>query len=797
MIDLDWNVSSEHPGTLLLVDDEELNRDMLTRRLALDGYSVTAIESGRGALNLVRQKSFDLVLLDVMMPDMDGLDVLKVLRGAYSPAELPVIMVTAKGHSGDIVNALNLGANDYVTKPLDIQVLQARVGVQISHKRALEAQRASEMRFQTLTESMPQLVWSCLPDGHCDYLSRQWLDYTGIDEVDQLGDGWIQAVHPDDREQVWECWRGAVEGRRHYDVAYRLGAADGSYRWFQARGSVQRDDIGRFVRWFGTCTDIDDQRRAERANIEVAERMRSIVDNVADGVFTIDESGLIQSVNIAGERQFGYEARAMIGQDVSTLMPELNLLAHDSSLARFLDTGPARIVAGEAREVGGIRELNGLRSDGSIFPMELTVGKFRSGGRLYFTGVIRDITERKQTEEALRTYARRLVNLRSIDLAILSARSPYEVAETALHHLAKLIPCWTGSITTFDVARGKVEFIAFHGLLGRRFSPGDRFPLSNLADSDLKVLRSGRALVVEELRGVDLSDDVMESLRAEGLRSYIMLPLMERGILIGSLNLGSDVAAAYSLDAIEMARELADHLALAIRQALLHEEVRSAQERLEGLSRELLRAQEDERRRIARELHDQIGQSLTALKINLQDMSGIGADESRRLDESVDIVDQTLQQVRGMALDLRPPLLDDLGLVSTLEWFVERHAQRTSLQGRFFADPEEIVVDAEINIACFRVVQEALTNVARHARARSFRVELLQHSAGLQLVVRDDGIGFDTERVAAVASFGLSGMRERVELVGGTFAIVSEAGIGTEIQVGLPNAPPVVGRDPA
>jgi signal transduction histidine kinase len=166
-------------------------------------------------------------------------------------------------------------------------------------------------------------------------------------------------------------------------------------------------------------------------------------------------------------------------------------------------------------------------------------------------------------------------------------------------------------------------------------------------------------------------------------------------------------------------------------------------------------------------------------------------DERRRLADSEDIVEQILHQVRGMALDLRPSLLDDLGLAAALQWYVRRQTERSGVSGRFVADPDPIETDPEIATACFRVAQEALTNVARHAGASRFSVELLQHTGGLQLVVRDDGVGFDpvTALDAAVCgtSFGLVGMRERVELVGGKIEFVSGPGIGTEVQVEFPN----------
>jgi PAS domain S-box-containing protein len=218
------------------------------------------------------------------------------------------------------------------------------------------------------------------------------------------------------------------------------------------------------------------------------------------------------------------------------------------------------------------------------------------------------------------------------------------------------------------------------------------------------------------------------------------------------------------------------------------EALQQANAQLHVLSRRLFQVQEDERRHLARELHDQIGQALTAAKIDLQAAQRLEEHTAtvQRLDDSIAILERLLQQVRQLSLELRPPLLDDLGLVPALRWYLDQQAQRAVLRVEFFADPALERVDAAIETACFRVAQEALTNVVRHARAQTVSVELHRTPEALHLVVRDDGIGFDVMTAEQGASLGLLGMRERVALLAGEMDCKSAPGRGTEIHAFFP-----------
>jgi signal transduction histidine kinase len=281
------------------------------------------------------------------------------------------------------------------------------------------------------------------------------------------------------------------------------------------------------------------------------------------------------------------------------------------------------------------------------------------------------------------------------------------------------------------------------------------------------------------------------------VRSRISAPIRTRGKVIGLINLHSSVPNFFSDSDGARLQAFADQAAIALENALLLQEVHAGRERLQALSEQLLVAQEAERRAIARELHDEIGQVLTAVGTNLQAIVPMAdpATLSKRIGESLDLIDDALRQIRDLSLDLRPSLLDDFGIVPALKWYIDRQAQRSGLDAEFISEPPEIRLPLGLETTCFRVVQISLTNVARHAGAKHVSVELRRvtgdtPSGEVELVIRDDGVGFDVhaalERASHGATLGLLSLQERVRLARGMLDIKSAPGHGTEIRARFP-----------
>ncbi|MGH7895102.1 MAG: sensor histidine kinase, partial [Candidatus Binatia bacterium] len=244
--------------------------------------------------------------------------------------------------------------------------------------------------------------------------------------------------------------------------------------------------------------------------------------------------------------------------------------------------------------------------------------------------------------------------------------------------------------------------------------------------------------------------------------------------------------------AITAIRNLSERRRVERERDRLLDELRGGRERLKVLSTRLLEAQESDRRAIARELHDEIGQALTAVSYDLQAVQRgtEPAARGRLIDEALTVTQQVLRQVRDMSLDLRPTLLDDLGLTAAVRWYLERQARRLGCRARLTSDLSDTRLAPPVETACFRIAQEALTNVARHAGASDVRVELRRIDGELHPVVRDDGGGFDVDaaRTRAVQgrSVGLLGMEERAILVGGRLEIDSRPGTGTAVHAWFP-----------
>ncbi len=418
----------------------------------------------------------------------------------------------------------------------------------------------------------------------------------------------------------------------------------------------------------------------------------------------------------------------------------------------------------------------------------------RDGTPLRAVGAMTDVTERQRAEDVIRRQAAFVKLSREVAVTANEASGVHEAVKTVLQLVCAHAGWPVGHAVLLPSERGRTAVVDLWHV-----GDGERFGALCTVDA---------ATAVE--RGIGILGEVWETGRpvwaadgryaysgppaalAVGMRATLACPILVGSTVVGMLEFFSVEPEAPGNDFLQVMMGIGAQLGRVIERADSEDHLREYAERLMTLSRRLIEAQESERRVVSRELHDEIGQAFTALKLNLQALiAGIDPAAARvTLEESLGLADQALRQARDLSLDLRPALLDDLGLVPALRWYLDRQGKRAGFATEFTATDVGDEVPAEVATTCFRIAQEALTNVARHAAATRVTMGLKRRGDGLELIVRDSGRGFDAARAslgaAAGESLGLLSMRERAALVGGSLTIDSTLGHGTEVRVQLP-----------
>jgi signal transduction histidine kinase len=402
----------------------------------------------------------------------------------------------------------------------------------------------------------------------------------------------------------------------------------------------------------------------------------------------------------------------------------------------------------------------------------------------------------RKSEEAAQRLAEENAVIAKIGQIISSTINIEEVYERFAGEVSKLISFDRIVVNLYNPEKGTVTVTHASGLdvEGRR--EGDEFPLKGSALEIILETRRGLINHPESLE--ELEDRFPAQIQAfqAGLRSMMTAPLISGDAVIGVLHFLSKKPKAYTEQDLRLAESIAAQIAGAIANARLFIARKRAEEEIRHFPRRLIGAIEEERKRIARDLHDECGQTLTVLHLGLeglkQSLTGELPEWEAKLDEYIRLTERVGDKIRNISFDLRPDTLDDLGLIPTLEWYIKDIAQRmpeTRINFQTMGFKKRL--DAETEIVLYRIIQEALTNIVKHAQARHVDVRLTLSHPQVILMMKDDGVGFDEKegmRPVGVKKpgIGLMGMRERAASVGGTMNIRSEKGKGTLIRVELP-----------
>ena len=463
--------------------------------------------------------------------------------------------------------------------------------------------------------------------------------------------------------------------------------------------------------------------------------LRALLDSALDAFILVDTGGVILQWNRQAEAVFGWESSEAIGRTLTeTIIPQRYHERHAQGLARFAATGEGRLLN---RRI----EITARNRDGREFPIELTIAPVRQGDTQLFGAFVRDITDRKATEDQLRFQSTILATVRDcVAVVDLTGRIQFwnAGAEAVFGYTAEEMVGRSAAILYPDGNADRV--------------PGDMQRIQNGEDlsGEWQRRRKDGTLVWVDTRRVVLRDP--------------------RGHAIGVLAVAKDITERKQSD----------------------EALRATHERLREFAGRMRSVREQERALMARQIHDELGQVLTALGMDVAWLEARLPAQDRPLVEKCQamsaIIEGTIGRVRTLATELRPAVLDDLGLLAAIEWETQQFARRTGIACTLELPATLPPLDADRSTDLFRILQEALTNVVRHAAAHHVDVQVRETAAELVLGVSDDGRGIATAEAMNPRSLGLLGMRERALLWNGTVDVRARPQGGTSVIVQLPLA---------
>jgi PAS domain S-box-containing protein len=634
--------------------------------------------------------------------------------------------------------------------------------------------RDSEKKLRLFIEHAPAALAMFDRDMRYIAVSRRWITDFHLETENVLGRSHYE-VFPD----IPDRWKAAhqlgLQGQTQIAEADEFKRADGSaqwYRWEVHPWYVSEGKIGGIV--------IFDEDITQQIQTQAYIRYQAnLIESVSDAIISTDSQFVIKSWNKAAEVLYGWQAQEVIGKPMSEVVP-----------TQYPENNSQEVL--EQFRSNGLWRGEVIQSHRDGTPIDIlssvSLNLDSHGTVIGAIAVNRDIRERKRDEKALQRYNQRLSFMHQIDQDIINARPSEVMSHTVIRHICQLVACDNAAIVLFE--RDEAFAVMFkHDGDGTSPLPVQiRIPM--VRNATIEKLEAGQVVIIPDLRlqeGAAL--EFAQLAIPDGFHATLSAPIRIQERLIGHLNFVSSTPNAFTVEHGEIVREVANQLAVAFQNARLMDDIRSNNQRLQALSAQLVEAQEAERRHIARELHDEVGQTLTALGLMLD----VQVRQSEAGNPRVDIrpaqtlVSDLTKVIRELSLDLRPSMLDDLGLIPTLVWYFKRYYEQTGITIEFKHSGVEHRFPPAIETTLYRITQEALTNVARHANVHAAAIQLWATDEAIHVQVADEGHGFDLPAVQkARATGGVLGLYERAQLVGGQCEINSSPGEGTIVSAKIP-----------
>lgn len=723
----------EPSNLILIVNDDPDQLDMLGRLLEMAGYRVETASDGSEGLELARTLRPNLVLSDVNMPRMNGIELCRSLRADPLLSSTLIMLVSAvRVDSQSAVEGLQAGADHYLEAPYDPMRLVANLTRLMERKRLDDELRRQKEVLQKVFDHIPVMISFWDEHNRLQLVNREWERVRGwsLQEIRENSVDILAESYPDPQE--------------HQRVCDFIHAATGEWGDFKTRARNGRmiDTMWANLRLSdGTSInigqDITERKRAEEKLRRSEERYRDLVENALDIIYTQDLEGNYTSVNRAAERITGY-----------TREEALRLNAADIVAPEYLEKGRQMISAKLAGDKETVYDLELITKDGRRVALEINSRLiYQDGIPSGIQGIARDITERKRAEEKLRQSESQLVEAQR--LAGLGS--------------------WNWDIRNNSITWSE-ELYRMYGVDPNEFTPAlDEF-MKFVHPEDTDFVARELDTAVKSLGGLNYQFRIV---RRDGqvriLHSRGKVVADEHGLPLRMYGAAQDVTE----------------------RVLAADQLKRSNEELRALSARLQSVREEESLRIAREIHDELGGAMTGLKMDLAWLNKRirdASDESlkQKIASMNEMIDDTIRTIRHISSELRPSILDDFGLAATIEWQAREFEARTEIKCRITSLAEDVPLDEARATALFRIFQEILTNVMRHAHATVVEVSMEEQDGELILRVKDNGVGIRETDVADTSSLGLLGMRERALVFGGQIGIEGSEGEGTTVTVRIP-----------
>jgi PAS domain S-box-containing protein len=588
--------------------------------------------------------------------------------------------------------------------------------------------------YRRIAETIPQKIWVADPHGNATFFNTRMTEYTGSTLRELAGWSRLEVIHPADRPECERRWKHSLATGEPYEAEARLRRRDGEYRRHLDAALPLKDARGRIVQWFGSCTDIDE--------IKAVEQYRALTRMSSDFFWATGPDHRFLAMEYGDRFPGPMESERYLGRarwEVPYLSPD-----EEGWRRHREDLGARRPIRGFA--------FSRRARDGSERHYEVQGDPhFGPGGEfLGYRGTGRDVTDPVRARRALEESEERF--------------------RLFMDHSPALAWIKDSKLRYVYVNRAHQDV---HGISADRMLARDDFAIWPQAtarafrESDETALRSCDAVVLFE-----------RAPTREGKEGRFLVVKFKVPDPTGAPGVGG-----IAIDVSQYAEAV--------------QKLEESRARIRDLMQRLVSVQEAERRRIAADLHDAVSQNLTAIGVDLEVLRGalppmVAVQNGLRLDDLRRLAEETALAVRQVMQDLRPPVLDDYGLVPALDWYAQQFATRSGIRAAAHGGLIEPRLPADTELALFRIAQEALANCAKHSGATEVRICVSAREGRIRMTVEDNGRGFaepDGARAARRGGFGLPAMRERAEAAGGSLR-VEFPGVGTRIVVELPRGDP-------